>query len=217
MLPCPRPQRPIGISSPGDQFVNTSIVLYISAVSSTDKPTPGLPGTQIAVADTVVRWSDPREVLARARDMSGLAVVEALRDRTLPMESFGAALGVRVEEAESGRIVLGTVVDAWQLNIGAMAHGGFLSALMDAACGLAIHSTLPAGRACPHVQASYRFLRLAPPQSILRCEAAAVHRGRTLAVARAEITDQHGRAIATGESTHSLIDMPEMGLEGAAS
>jgi uncharacterized protein (TIGR00369 family) len=165
---------------------------------------------RIGTSEATVEWPDPGGLLGRVVDMDGLAVVEAIRDGALPMEAFSSALGVRVVAAESGRITLGASVDAWQVNIGVIAHGGFLSALMDAACGLAVHSTLPAGRACPHVQASYRFLRPAAPGTPLACTGQTVHRSRTLAVARAEIADHQGRLIALGESTHALIDMPKV-------
>lgn len=182
-----------------------------------DRVSPTADNDPISVAEAIIGWSDPHQLRAQARDMNGLVMLEALRNETLPMEPFGSALGIRVTETELGRVVLETTVKNWQLNMGAIAHGGFLSAVMDSACGLAIHSTLPAGRACPHVQASYRFLRMAPPQAALVCEASLVHQSRILAVARAEITDSRGRTIATGESTHAIIDMPGSASEEAAS
>jgi uncharacterized protein (TIGR00369 family) len=161
---------------------------------------------------------DPAALLAHVGRMDGLKTVEAMRDGRLPMEAFGPALGVRGLAAESGHVrhvkhlkhvTLGATVDGWQVNAGALGHGGFPSALMDAACGLSVRSTPPAGRACPHVQASYRFLRPVPPGTAPVCAGHAVHRSRTLAVARCEIGDERGRLPATGESTHALVGMPE--------
>lgn len=183
--------------------------MYISIMISS-----GVPGATESLADGLIpqreagmRWSDPLAVLARASQLTGLAAVEAMRDGTLPMDAFDTVLGVRVLAAEHGRVTLGVTVGEWHLNVGAIAHGGFLSALMDATCGLAIHSTLPSGRACPHVQASYRFLRPALAGAALTCTGEVVHTSRTLAVARAELLDGE-RRVALGESTHALVEMP---------
>jgi uncharacterized protein (TIGR00369 family) len=160
------------------------------------------------VLEAAVRRPDPGRLLRRVAGMDGLAVMEAIRDGALPGEAFSSAPGVRVIAAGPGRVTLGTSVDAWQLRSAMVAHGGFLSVLVDAPGGLAIHSTLAAGRACPHAQASYRFLRPPAPGTALTSTGQAVHDSRTLAVARAEITDGEGRLIAIGEPAHALVGVP---------
>jgi uncharacterized protein (TIGR00369 family) len=155
-----------------------------------------------------VRWHDSDAVLGHVRPLSGLELVTAMRDGTLPMDAFATALGARVIAADAGRVTLGATVRNWQVNIGVVAHGGFLSTLMDLACGLAVQSTLPAGRASPHAQAGYRFIRTAPRAARLTCLGEVVHHGRTLAIARAEVTDDDGRLIALGDATHAYVDLP---------
>jgi uncharacterized protein (TIGR00369 family) len=153
-----------------------------------------------------IRWHDPQALLSRVSQLSGLQYVQALRDGTVPMEAFASALGVRVVSARQGEVTLAAAVEDWHVNVGVVAHGGFLSTLMDIASGLAVHSMLEPGRACPHAQASYRFLRPARRGTALSCIAQVVHQGRTLAVARAEVRDSDGHLIALGDATHAYVN-----------
>jgi uncharacterized protein (TIGR00369 family) len=143
--------------------------------------------------------------------LSGLAYLEHVRDGALPVDPLATLLGLRVVEVGPGRIVLAAEVGADHVNHGRIAHGGFLSTLMDLTCGLALHTTLPAGRSCPHAQASYRFLRPAPEGAELRCTGEVLHAGRTLGTTRCALTDAEGRLLATGEATHAYVSLGPAG------
>lgn len=161
------------------------------------------PGRDPARSATTITWHDPADLAAQISRLPGRQYLQALLDGALPVEAFPSALGIMVASVTAGSVTLEATVADWQLNAGGSAHGGFLSALMDFASGLAVHNVLEAGQVGPHVQASYRFLRPAPRHTRLTCTAQVVHRGRTLAVARAEIHDGGGRLIALGDTTHA--------------
>jgi uncharacterized protein (TIGR00369 family) len=166
----------------------------------------GVRGDSAGPRSLAIRWHDPQALLSRVSQLSGLQYVQALRDGSVPAEAFASALGVRVVSVRQGEVTLAAAVQDWHVNVGVVAHGGFLSTLMDIASGLAVHSTLEPGRACPHAQASYRFLRPARPGAALSCTAQVIHQGRTLAAARAEIRDSDGHLIALGDATHAYVN-----------
>jgi uncharacterized protein (TIGR00369 family) len=85
-------------------------------------------------------------------------------------------------------------------------HGGALATLLDSALGCAVHSTLPAGVGYTTVDLAVTYLRpVTRDTGRLRCEAEIVHGGRTVATARAQITDPSGRLIATATTTCIIL------------
>jgi uncharacterized protein (TIGR00369 family) len=161
----------------------------------------------VAEHRTTVTWHDPQEVLPQLLELDGLGYVEAVRDGELPPDPLMEAMGIRVVEVEAGRIVMTCRPAGPHLNLGGIVHGGVLSTLMDCATGFSVHSTLPAMHTAPHVSAAYQFLRVGHAGVELRCEGRVLRRGRTLSHARAEIHDTDGRLLATGETTHGVLDV----------
>jgi uncharacterized protein (TIGR00369 family) len=156
---------------------------------------------------TTVTWHDPQEVLPRLAELDGLAYVEAVRDGVLPPDPLQEAMGIRTIEVERGRVVMTCRPSGPHLNLGGIVHGGVLSTLMDCATGFSVHTTLPALHTSPHVSANYQFLRVGHAGVELRCEARVLRAGRTVSHARAEVHDVNGRLLATGETTHGVLDV----------
>ena len=154
-----------------------------------------------------VTWHDPQDVLPHLIELDGLGYVEAVRDGTLPPDPLMEAMGVRVVEVERGRVVMTCRPAVPHLNLGGIVHGGVLSTLMDCATGFSVHTTLPALHTAPHVSASYQFLRVGHAGVELRCEGRVQRAGRSVSHARAEVHDAEGRRLATGETTHSVLDV----------
>jgi uncharacterized protein (TIGR00369 family) len=153
-----------------------------------------------------VSWHDPDEVLPLLLGLDGLGYVQAVRDGQLPPDPLMEALGLRVVEAEHGRVAMAAEPRGPHMNLGGIVHGGFLSTLMDCASGFALHTTLPAGSTAPHVSASYHFLRAGRPGVTLRCDAEVLRTGERVGHVRAEVRDADDRLIATGETTHAVVD-----------
>jgi len=139
----------------------------------------------------------------RAR-LDGLAYIRAVRDGTLEADALMQTLGIRVTEAEPGRVVMESTPDAAHLNLGGMVHGGYLSTVMDSVTGYALHTTLRPGETPPHLAASYRFLTYGRPDVTLITTGTVLKSGRTVGHVRAEVHDADGRLIATGETTHAV-------------
>jgi uncharacterized protein (TIGR00369 family) len=155
---------------------------------------------------TTVSWHDPIEVLPHLLSLDGLGYVEAVRDGALPPDPLMEALGIGVVEAERGRVVMSARPGGPHTNLGGIVHGGFLSTLMDCATGFALHTTLSAGSTAPHVSAAYQFLRTGRAGITLRAEATVLRAGGRLGHVRVEVCDDDGRLLATGDTTHAVID-----------
>lgn len=139
--------------------------------------------------------------------LDGLEYLEAVRDGKLPLDPFTAALGLSVVAVARGSVTFRAEVQPWQVNGGLIAHGGFLSALMDHTCGLALHTLMGSRWSCPHTGASYRFARPARQGAVLTCAGEVMNLGRTTGVTRCTLRDQDDRLIATGDATHAVTQM----------
>ena len=136
--------------------------------------------------------------------IDGLEYLRAVQEGRRPADPFTEAFGFRIAAVERGAIVVTATVDERAISASNLAHGGWLSALMDMATGMVVHSTLPAGSYSPHLQASYRFIRPAEPGAQLTCRAEIVSVGKSFGTARCELRDDQDRLIATGESTNAI-------------
>jgi acyl-CoA thioesterase len=156
--------------------------------------------------EATVSWHDPAQVLPRLVALDGLAYVRAVRDGELPPDPLMEALGIRVVEAEPGRVVMTAEPAGQHLNLGGIVHGGFLSTLMDCATGFALHTTVAPGSTTPHVAAGYQYLRSGRAGVALRCTGEVLRAGGRLGHVRAEVRDADDRLLATGETTHAIVD-----------
>lgn len=118
-------------------------------------------------------------------------------------------LGITIVASGPGTVTMSATPGAEHLNLGGIVHGGFLSTLMDAASGFALHTTLPEGSTPPHLAVSYRFLSMAHPGTELLATATVLKTGRQIGHVRVEIHDTSSRLIATGETTHAVVPLPE--------
>lgn len=156
--------------------------------------------------EATVSWHDPADVLRRVVGLDGLAYVQAVRDGVVPSDPLMESLGIRVLEAERGRVVMAATPAEQHLNLGGIVHGGFLAVLMDCATGYALHTTQAPGATTPHVAAAYQYLRFGLVGVELRCSAEVLRSGRRLGNVRAELRDADDRLLATAETTHAVLD-----------
>jgi uncharacterized protein (TIGR00369 family) len=84
-------------------------------------------------------------------------------------------------------------------------QGGTVAMLADTAIMIAVQSTVPAGTAAAGLDLKINYLRPAPPDGReLTARGEVVHAGRTIAIARCEVTNADGKevALATGSSMY---------------
>ncbi|WP_422733396.1 PaaI family thioesterase [Micromonospora sp. WMMD558] len=89
-------------------------------------------------------------------------------------------------------------------------HGGFLATLLDSALGSAVLTMLAPGRTYTTVQLGVHLVRpVLPDTPTLRCEATAVHVGRTTATAQGHVVGAaDGRLYAHGTATCAVLTLP---------
>lgn len=106
-----------------------------------------------------------------------------------------AILAYDVVDAGEGRVELAWDVPEALLNPAGIAHGGFLTAVLDDAAGLAVASTYP--RFVPQltVQLSTDFLAPVPRGPRYRVVGEVIRRGRSTSHADAHVLDPDGRIL----------------------
>ena len=85
-------------------------------------------------------------------------------------------------------------------------EGGITACLADVTMACAVQTTVPAGSADAPTDLRVQFLRPVPPDGRqLTCRAAVVHRGRGLAVARAEVTNADQKLVALANASAMIL------------
>ena len=142
-----------------------------------------------------------------AAGKSGLEFLRAMIAGALPAAPIGATLGFRLVEVEPGRALFEGEPGPHLLNPLGAVHGGFALALIDSACGCAVHSELEAGVGYTTVETKVNFTRPIDPEGgPVRCEGRVLSRGRQIATAEAYLRSAEGKLLAHGTST--LIILP---------
>ena len=143
----------------------------------------------------------------RLRQLSGLELLRAMIAGEGPTAAIGKHMGFRLIEVEPGRAIFEGVPGPHLLNPLGAIHGGFALALIDSACGCAVHSELDAGVGYTTVETKVNFTRPIDPEGApIRCEGRVLSRGRTIATAEAFLRSAEGKLLAHGTST--LIILP---------
>jgi uncharacterized protein (TIGR00369 family) len=156
--------------------------------------------------ERLIRWEDPIASAGFLRGLSGLEAMRAVRDGTVPPPPIAALMDFRVAEVDEGRVVFeGTPSEMHYNPIGSV-HGGFALTLFDSALGCAIHTMLPAGVGYATTDVQVRLIRgITKDTGTVRCEARAVHVGRSTATAEAKLLDSEGRLLGTGTTGCAVL------------
>ena len=153
-------------------------------------------------------WQDPIELAGRARQMSGIEFLSAIRDGELPHPPICATIGFRIAEVAEGHSVIELEPGPHQYNPIGTVHGSVIVAALDSAAGNAVHSTLPAGVGYTTVDLSTNFLRpVSADSGTLRCTGSIINRGRRVALAESRLVDEDGRLLAHATSTCLILEL----------
>lgn len=164
--------------------------------------------TQMSVRERTYTWSDPLVNAAAIGQRSGIEIMHAMISGELPPPPIMHTLGIDRLAAESGRISVFMTAQEYHYNPLGTVHGGVISTLLDTAAGCAVHSTLPAGMGYTSLDLTTKFLRpVTVAAGELRCEGTVLNRGRTTALAQAQLFDGTGRLLAHATSTCLLFTM----------
>jgi len=169
--------------------------------------------SEIPKRKRIVEWSDPAEITAKSRGLSGLQLLEGIRDGSIQPPPFASLMGIRIVDVSEGRAIFEATPGEEHYNPADVVHGGFAMSLLDTAMGCAINSNLPAGSAYATIDVHVRLVRpITIKTGTVRCEAHVVTLTKSLATAEGEILDGAGRVLATGTTAcainHKVSDGP---------
>ena len=117
------------------------------------------------------------------------------------------ALDFDFVEVDTGRAVFAGIPDEHAYNPIGTVHGGYTAALLDSACGCAVHSRLTAAQAYTTLELKVAYHRpITKETGRVRAEGLVLSFGRRVAFAEAELTDAQGKLYASATSTLLVID-----------
>jgi uncharacterized protein (TIGR00369 family) len=136
---------------------------------------------------------------------SGLDMLRALIAGELPRPPIYHLTGIRAIEAGEGEAVVVLPCSKWLSTSAGTIQGGFTAMLAESAMTSAAFSTAGPDTAVAPLDFKVNYLRpVFPDGNELTARARILHRGRTLVIAAAEITNAEGKqvALATGSSMY---------------
>ena len=157
------------------------------------------------MADT----TSPSGLFDIRRQLSGLEFFKKMTAGELPPPPLVVLLGLKLVEAEPGRVTFTGVAREEFYNGMGVAHGGFAATLLDSALGCAINTMMPAGRVFTTIDLQIHYTRpLRREAGELRCTATVVHVGSRTATSEGRIVDAAGKVYAHGTTTCILVEPP---------
>jgi uncharacterized protein (TIGR00369 family) len=137
--------------------------------------------------------------------LSGLEQLQALM-RAGRMPGIGRTMGFTMVEVSKGAAVFEGSPDEHVYNPIGTVHGGYAAALLDSACGCAVHSMLAAGQAYTTLELKIAYHKaMTAKTGVVRAEGRVLSFGRRAAFAEAKLVDVEGRLYATATSTLLVI------------
>jgi uncharacterized protein (TIGR00369 family) len=139
--------------------------------------------------------------------MTGLEYFRAMVDGRIPPPPMVSFLGLRIVEADEGRVVFaGTATEKFYNGWG-VAHGGFAATLLDTTLTCAINTTSSRERSFTTLELKINFVRpLTREAGEVRCEGRVLHAGNRTATAEGRITGPDGKLYAHGTTTCIVIE-----------
>lgn len=153
-----------------------------------------------------VTWDDPLPIAEAGRAATGRDFLQAMIDRKVPAPPVAHLLGFYATEVGDGRVVFAYEPHESHYNPLGTVHGGVLASVIDAAVGCAVHTKLPQGVGYTTLALNTIFVRpVLATTGPMRCEANAIHVGRTVATAEATLKDEGGKLYAHATATQHIL------------
>ena len=119
---------------------------------------------------------------------------------------IGRTLDFRLVEIEDGRAVFEGTPGAEVYNPLGTVHGGYAAALLDSACGCAVHAKLAPGQSFTTLELKVAYHRAMTARTgMVRAVGVVISFGRRAAFTEAKLTDAEGRLLASATSSLLVI------------
>ena len=133
--------------------------------------------------------------------LSGLEQLQLLASGAVPPVPIAVTLGFHMVEVEAGRVVFGGTPTLAVYNPIGSVHGGWIAAILDSACGCAVHSRLRPGQIYTSLELKTVFHRALTAGVPVRAEGRIVQIGGRAGFAEADLRGLDGTLFATATST----------------
>ena len=154
----------------------------------------------------IIRYQLPERDKHSLFARSGLEQLQAVAAGEAAAPPIGSHIGLEFVTVAEGDVVLTALPDESHYNPIGSVHGGFFATILDAACGCAVHSTLPAGVGYTTLEIKVSFLRpITADTGPVTAHGWIKRAGRSAAFAEADIRDSQGRVLATASSTCLIV------------
>lgn len=154
-------------------------------------------------------WPDPADLRAAAGALTGLEFISRMLSDEGAAAPISRTIGMTGVEVKKGEVTFGITPQEFHNNPLGTMHGGIFSAILDSACGCALHTTLAQGQGFTSLTLEVKFLRAATQETgPLTCTGTVVSKGRTVATTAAVLKDERGRIYATATSTCMIFAAP---------
>ena len=125
--------------------------------------------------------------------------------------------GLHPVEAAEGECTFVMPASPWLCSPQPVLYGGAIALLADAALSCAVMTTIPSRSSFASLDLKVNYLRpVTPDGELLTARARLVHRGRSMALATAELFNSDGKKIAVANSSSMLLNRPWNELSPAA-
>lgn len=135
------------------------------------------------------------------RTMSGLELIQALADGTLPRASMAQTMGMGDIAVTFGSASIQVCADRDHLNPYGGVHGGFAATVLDSVTAFAVQTTLPAGVGLSTVDLNVKMLKSVPMSEPLFAEGRVTHVSFSLGFAEGTLKDGAGNLLASASIT----------------
>jgi uncharacterized protein (TIGR00369 family) len=150
------------------------------------------------------------------RQRSGLELYQGWMAGEIPASPLGRYLDFDCTDASEGAVAFTMPASEWLVSALRTVYGGTLALFADAALTSAVQTTLPPATALAPLDLSVNFLRPVFPGGLLEARARVAHRGKTLAVANAEVRGPDGKQVAVAKGTAMILPGRPMSLGAIA-
>ena len=137
--------------------------------------------------------------------LSGLEQLQQLLSELVPPIPIAVTLDFRLVELEAGRVVFAGTPGLAVYNPIGTVHGGWIAAILDSACGCAVHSGLRPGQTYTSLELKTVFHRALTADVPVRAEGRLVQIGGRAGFAEADLRGLDGTLYATATSTCLVI------------
>lgn len=156
--------------------------------------------------ERVVDWQAPGPVAKAAQGLSGMEVMQAIRDGRLPPPPMAKLIGFRMSVVEPGRIVMELDAREDLENTIGLLHGATAAALLDTAMGCAISTRLPAGQGSVTLDLKLTYLRpLSVRSGTIAAEGKLIKLGRQTSYTEGFVRDGKGDLAVHATATFSMV------------